>query len=165
MNKLKHHLVLGELKDFLTGQLIEDNHDERLRQKLARFLVEEKKFEKENITSRIKLTVRAGDKKAVIRVDFKVVIFQKTCIVVKYGPGSLVTRRRPALAASRLVETYQVPFIVVTNGIDAEILDGVSGKVIGKNLLDIPGQSELSAQFDLLAFGEISEERAEKTLP
>ena len=161
MNKSKHHLVLGELKDFLTGQMIEDNHDERLRQKLAKFLVEEKKFDKENITSRVKLIARAGEKKAIVRVDFKVRIFQKTCLVVKYGPGSLVTRRRPSLAASRLVEPYQVPFVVVTNGIDAEILDGLSGKVIGKSLLDIPTRSELTARFDQLAFGEISEERAE----
>jgi hypothetical protein len=161
MNKFKHHLVLGELKDFLIGKIIEDNHDERLRQKLARFLVEEKEYKKENITSQIKVIVRAGEKKAIVKVDFKVRILQKTCLVIKYGPGSLVTRRRPSLAASRLIEPYQIPFVVVTNGIDAEILDGVSGKIIGKNLGAIPSRSQVFDQLDHLDFKSISAKRVE----
>lgn len=161
MNSLKHHLVLGELKDFLTGNTIEDNHDERLRQKLARFLVEEKKYTKETITSHIKLRVSAGEKKANVKVDFKIRILDKTCVLVKYGPGSLVTRRRPSLAASRLIEPYQIPFVVVTNGIEAEILDGVSGKIIGKGLQAIPNRSEVTNQFDHLEFKPISAKRAE----
>jgi len=161
MNNLKHHLVLGELKDFLTGKIIEDNHDERLRQKLARFLVEEKGYEKENIISQIKVSVSAGEKKAMVRVDFKVRILEKTCVVVKYGPGSLVTRRRPSLAASRLIETYQIPFVVVTNGIEAEILGGVSGKIIGKSLPAIPSRSDVIDKFDHLEFKLISPKRVE----
>ncbi len=161
MNSLKHHLVLGELKDFLTGKTIEDNHDERLRQKLARFLVEDKNYPKENITGNIKLRVNAGEKKANVRVDFKIHILDKTCMLVKYGPGSLVTRRRPSLAASRLIEPYQIPFVVVTNGIDAEIMNGISGKIIGKCLQAIPSRSELANQFDHLEFKPISAKRAE----
>lgn len=161
MNTLKHHLVLGELKDFLTGKIIEDNHDERLRQKIAKFLVEEKEYKKESITNHIKLCVIAGEKKAIVKVDFKIRILEKTCVVVKYGPGSLVTRRRPSLAASRLIEPYQVPFVVVTNGTDAEVLDGVSGKIIGKTLRDIPSRSEVASQLDHLEFESISAKRVE----
>lgn len=161
MNNLKHHLVLGELRDFLTDKIIEDNHDERLRQKLVRFLVEKKGYTKENITSHIKLRVSAGEKMAVVTVDFKIRILEKTCVIVKYGPGSLVTRQRPALAASRLIEPYQIPFVVVTNGIDAQILDGVSGKLMGENLEAIPNRSEVVNKFDHLDFKLISTQRAE----
>ena len=35
------HLVLGEMTDYLTGRPILDTHDERARQHVARFLVEE----------------------------------------------------------------------------------------------------------------------------
>jgi hypothetical protein len=161
MNSPKHHLVLGELKDFLTGQIVEDNHDERLRQKLARFLVEEKKYPKENITSHIRLKVSAGEKKATVRIDFKIRIHDKTCVLVKYGPGSLVTRRRPSLAASRLIEAYQIPFVVVTNGIDAEIIDGDSGKIMGQSLQAIPDRAEVIHQFHHLEFKTISAKRVE----
>ena len=39
-----HHLILGETVDYITGQTITDTHDERARQKIARFLVEEKGY-------------------------------------------------------------------------------------------------------------------------
>jgi hypothetical protein len=161
MNKLKHHLVLGELKDFLTGKIIEDNHDERLRQKVVRFLVEEKDYAKENITSECKLTINAGTKKAIVKVDFKIHILERTCMIVKYGPGSLVTRQRPAIAASRLIEPYQIPLIVVTNGFDAEILDGMSGKVIGESLQAIPSRSQIINQFNDLEFKPIPSKKFE----
>ncbi len=155
-----HHLVLGELEDFLTGQKIEDNHDERLRQKSVRFLVEKKQYAKKNISGPVKLPVRAGKKKAIVRVDYVVRLFEKTCMLVKYGPGSLVTRRRPALAASRLLEPYQIPLVVVTNGIDAEIMDGLSGKILGKCFDDIPNESELREKFDFFDFKAIPSDRA-----
>jgi hypothetical protein len=161
MNDLKHHLVLGELKDFLTGKIIEDNHDERLRQKIVRFLVEEKNYKKENIASHCKLEINAGEKKAIVKVDFKIRILEKTCMIVKYGPGSVVTRQRPSLAASRLIEPYQIPFVIVTNGIDAEILDGVSGKIIGESLHSIPSRSDTVDQFDRFEFKPISPKRIE----
>lgn len=47
-----HHLILGETVDFITGQQIVDTHDERARQKIARFLVENKSYPKEDIEPR-----------------------------------------------------------------------------------------------------------------
>ena len=36
--------------------------------------------------------------------------------LLTFGPGSIVSRERPALAVARLVAPYQVPVVVVTNG-------------------------------------------------
>ena len=36
----KHHLVLGELTDYITGETRVDTHDERARQTIARLLVD-----------------------------------------------------------------------------------------------------------------------------
>jgi len=44
-----HHLILGELVDYITGETIEDTHDERYRQKLAHLLVEHKGYFKKEI--------------------------------------------------------------------------------------------------------------------
>jgi hypothetical protein len=161
MNEAKHHLVLGEMEDFLTGEMIEDNHDERLRQGLARFLVDRKGYEKADLTAKVPLVARAGDKKALLKIDFCVRIRDKVVMVVKYGPGSLVTRVRPALAVSRLLERYQIPLLVVSNGIDAELLDGASGKVLGNDLSAIPDKKEIVARFDGFVFNPIPENRAE----
>ncbi|MCK7466807.1 MAG: hypothetical protein MZU91_00755 [Desulfosudis oleivorans] len=40
-----HHLILGKLTDFLTGEILDDTLDERYRQKIARWLVEQKGYD------------------------------------------------------------------------------------------------------------------------
>ncbi|MGD2100316.1 MAG: type I restriction enzyme HsdR N-terminal domain-containing protein, partial [Desulfobacterales bacterium] len=94
-----HHLILGESVDFITGEVLKDTHDERYRQKIARLLVNQKGYAKKDIEPRIALVVEADDKKAVLKVDFVIRLAQRVSMVIKYGPGSLVTRRRSALAA------------------------------------------------------------------
>lgn len=58
-----HHLILGELVDFTSGTTIQDTHDERYRQKLARLLVNNKGYLKKEIEPRCKLIVKAENKK------------------------------------------------------------------------------------------------------
>ena len=80
-----HHLVLGKLNDFLTGTILPDTLDERYRQKIAKSLVIDCKFEKKNIQKNMSLEVIAGLKKAVIKIDF-LVVFQKNHCVDKICP-------------------------------------------------------------------------------
>lgn len=138
-----HHLILGTLKDFLSGEEIADTHDERYRQRIARFLVDEKGFCPDNIKAGNRLTISASGKKAIINVDFLVYAGDKAMMIIKYGPGSIITRHRPALAAARLMASYQIPVVVVTNGEEADVLWGRSGKIIGTGFDAIPGTTEL----------------------
>lgn len=157
-----HHLILGKLTDFITGEILKDTHDERYRQKVARLLIETKGYRKADIVPRCDLPVAAGDnKRAIVKVDFKVILSGRTAMIIKYGPGSLVTRQRPALAASRLMEPYQIPFAVVTNGEDADILTGSTGKVFGSGLQGIPSRSDLDRMTADASFEPISVERAQ----
>jgi len=160
-NTQGHHLILGELVDFIAGETIEDTHDERYRQKLARILLEHKGYLKKEIEPGRELLITAADKKAVLKVDYTINLVGKICIIIKYGPGSLVTRHRPALAASRLVAPYQVPLVVVTNGEDADILEGATGKVISTGLESIPEKVELIDKIANMHFDPISPKQAE----
>jgi hypothetical protein len=160
-NKQGHHLILGELVDFISGDTLEDTHDERYRQKLARLLVKQKGYPKNEIEARCELVVNAGEKRAMVKIEFAVNLFGKICMIIKYGPGSIVTRHRPALAASRLAASYQIPVVVVTNGEDADILEGSSGRVISRGVASIPSRIELMSRVENVQFKRISEERAE----
>ena len=82
-------------------------------------------------------------------------------MVIKYGPGSIVTRRRSVLAASRLMAPYQIPIAVATNGEDAEILEGFTGKVISRGLETIPSKQELIERVRKDHFTAILADRAE----
>jgi hypothetical protein len=138
-----HHLILGELDDLITGNTINDTHDERHRQKIAQLLVHQKGYLRADITPRQNLTVTAGDRRATVKVDFVINFAGRIWMIIKYGPGSIVTRRRPVLAASRILAPYQIPIAVVTNGEDAEILDGPTGSIISTGLETIPSKSML----------------------
>jgi hypothetical protein len=156
-----HHLILGELEDLITGELITDTHDERYRQKIARLLVDRKGYRKSDIEPRKCLMVQAGDNRAIIKIDFLISLSDRLCMIIKYGPGSLVTRHRPVLAASRLAAPYQIPVAVVTNGEDAEILDGASGKVLSRGPGSIPSKTQLNRFAAGAGFDEIPAERAQ----
>ena len=148
-----HHLILGELEDFINGEILADTHDERYRQKIARFLVMEKGYVKADIHPRNPLIVSAGSRKGRLVVDFTVTVDDRIAMVIKYGPGSLVTRYRPTLAISRLIAPYQVPVVVVTNGESVDILDGGTGKLSASGFDRIPPKEILAqqlAQADLL---------------
>lgn len=136
-----HKRILGKTTDFITGREITDTDDERYRQKLARFLVSEKGYSKEDIAVKRRLEMNIEGKKVLSMVDLVVGINGISFMVLRYGPGSLVTRERPALAAARILEPYLVPFTVVTNGEDAELLDTATGEVIKTGMDSIPDKS------------------------
>jgi type I restriction and modification enzyme subunit R-like protein len=129
------HLVMGELSDYLTEDKLPDTHDERLIQKISRFLVEGKGFSKEDILSRQKMTVTVDDKKGTVTVHFIIRVNNISFAVVLYGPGSIVTRQRPTIAVARLLEKESIiPYCVITNGNEANLIDTQTGKVIGKEM-------------------------------
>jgi hypothetical protein len=156
-----HHLILGERIDFITGAVLKDTHDERHREKIARLLVNQKGYAKTDVEPRKALAVQAGDKKAVLQVDFIIRPAQQVLMVIKYGPGSLVTRRRSALAVSRLIAAYQIPVAVITNGQDAEIISGPTGEVIATGLDAIPDKQDLIRQVSGTKFKPISKHQGE----
>jgi hypothetical protein len=157
-----HHLILGKTVDFLTGETLDDTLDERYRQEIARLLVEEKGFDRKEIQSRFELQVKAGEKRAAVKIDFLIRIGARIVMLVRFGPGSLVTRQRSTLAAARLAAPYQIPIAVITNGEDADILDGAGGKVLAQGLAAIPSKAQLQRQMPDFAFEPVSEVQKER---
>lgn len=129
-----HHLILGEITDFITGKTVTDTHDERARQKIAKFLVGEKGYEKNDIYTHLRLPLEIDGKTGEVQVDFLIKPEGRPFMLVLFRPGSLVSRRRTALAAARLIADRPVPYAAVTNAEDAEIMETITGKVIGSGL-------------------------------
>ena len=156
-----HHLILGELTDLISGETLKDTHDERDRQKIAHLLIRQLGYLKADIEPRKAIVAKADNKKAILKIDFAITLAGKTCMVLQYGPGSLVTRRRAVLAVSRLIAPYQVPVAVITNGRDAEIINGTSGKVTASGLESIPSKADLTKMASGEVFVPISDQQAE----
>ncbi len=158
----KHHLVLGELTDYITGETRPDTHDERARQTIARLLVDEKGYRREEITTGSVLPLTVDGDRGNVRVDFIIRINGQAVMTVIYGPGAIVSRQRPTLAVARLVEPHIIPYAVVSNGQDAHIMDSLTGKVIAEGLDAIFSKAELTDMMDPLAFATLPENRIEK---
>jgi hypothetical protein len=134
-----HHLVYGTLKDYITGEDLPDTDDERLRQELARMMVEDKGFAKSDLEPRLSIKTLFNHIFVRSVIDLTVSVDGKRLFVLRYGPGSLVTREKPALAAARVLdEAYCIPLAVVTNGRDAELLETHKGKVLATGMEAIP---------------------------
>jgi hypothetical protein len=152
-----HHLNLGELEDFITGEIIADTHDERLRQKIARLLIETCSFDKVQIKKNVRQIIKAGNKKASIKIDFLVELNGKKAMIVKYNPGSIITRRQSCIALSRIAAPYQIPVAVMTNGLDAEIIDPINKKVLRTGLDALPDAKALAELILNYSFSPVSD--------
>ncbi len=138
-----HHLIYGTMTDFLTGDSIVDTDDERYRQEIARFMVQEKGYAKEELIPRLRLETLFNKNFVTSTIDLTVCLLNRYFMIVRYGPGSLVTRERPAVAAARVLNPdYQIPYAVVTNGENAEFLTVDSAKVLARGMDKIPGREQ-----------------------
>ena len=139
-----HHLIYGKLTDYLSGEELTDTDDERIRQELCKMMVEEKGYNRGDLE--VRLTIETLFSKCFVTSTIEVTVSMggKRSMILRYGPGSLVSRERSAIAAARvLTPDYQIPLAIVTNGRDAELLDTRTGKILGYGLDSIPNRETL----------------------
>lgn len=142
MDTSGHHIVYGALQDYLTGQVLPDTDDERIRQELARLLVEELGYRRQEVEPRLTIVSEYAHR-VVTTIALTVRLAGKRLFILRYAPGSLVTREKAAIAAARIVDPdYRVPLAVVTNGRDAELLETAHGKVLATGMACIPSRQQ-----------------------
>lgn len=158
-----HHIVYGTLVDFLTGEELPDTDDERYRQQLARLMVEKKGFAREELTPRLFIETIFNRQYVKSTIELTVRVAGRRMMIIRYAPGSLVTRERPAIAAARLLDpNYRIPLAVVTNCREAETLDTLIGKVLATGMAGIPDRTRLVEMCDELMFEPFADEKRRK---
>lgn len=141
-----HHMIYGQCLDFITGEQLVDTDDERMRQELARLMVAEKGWAREEVEMRLRIETLFNRQFVASKITMALRLEGRRCLIIRYAPGSLVTRERAALAAARVLDAdHQIPLAVVTNGRDAELLDSASGEVLGRGMAAIPSKEEVRA--------------------
>ena len=148
------------ITDFVTGKKVPDTLVERVRQKTERFLVEGKNYSKSDIEVGTEFEITAGAETFKPAADLIINIEGKRVIIIKCIYGSLTAGERLTLSYARLLDSYQIPFAVITNGVDTDVMDTVSGNVIGSGDDAVPSKGELN--INEIKFIEYPEERVEK---
>ena len=152
----------GMLTDFVTGVEVPNIGAEENRQRVERFLVKTKGYSKDDIEVDADLKFTIGGKEVHSNVDLVVLVQGKRFMVLRCVPGSLVSRQRETLAAARLLDVYQIPFSVVTDGKDAELLDTVTGEVLEQGMDAIPSKEEAIEHMKGIELQPFPQERLER---
>jgi len=148
--------------DFITGKEIPDVGPEANRQRVERVLVEQKGYAKEDIEVDVPLEIEIGGKDYRSSVDLVVSLDGKRLMAVKCVAGSLGSREREIIAASRLLNKYQIPFSVASDGKTAIVLDTVSGKKMGEGLNAIPSKGVIKKSSAATQLEPLPQKRLEK---
>ena len=125
-------------------------------------MVEQKGYAKEDIEVDVPLEIEIGGKDYRSSVDLVVSLDGKRLMAVKCVAGSLGSREREIIAASRLLNKYQIPFSVASDGKAAIVLDTVSGKKMGEGLNAIPSKEEIKKSSAATQLEPFPQKRLEK---
>ena len=148
-----HHIVYGVLQDYLTGATLPDTDDERIRQGLARLLVEQLGYGKEELEPRLTINSCFNNTRVQTLIELVARINGRRLFILRYGPGSLVTREKAAVAAARILDpAYRIPLAIVTNGRDAELIETARGQVLAGGMECIPDRNQAQALLHEYAF-------------
>lgn len=145
--------------DFVTGREFPDVGAEANRQAVEKLLVQEKGYLKTDIEVDVDLVFTITGEPYRSQIDLVVSVEGHRVMAVKCAAGSLGSREREILAAARLLDSYQIPLSIVTDGIDAIVLDTVTGKKIGEGMDAVPSREEAGALPRAAPFPEKKRER------
>jgi hypothetical protein len=131
--------------------------------KMVEYLLLEKKgYAREEVRKQVVFDVILGQETAHSSVDFLVTIEGKKAMVIKCASGSLSSRERQAVAAARLLDSPPVPIAVVADPATAEVLDVMTGKVVGEGFGAIPVRDQILTVMSEKEPKTLSPERIEK---
>lgn len=149
----------GAIIDYITGKPKANAGAEANRQAVERVLVEVKGFDKGQIEVDAPIVLIMGDERYQSSVDLVVRVHGMRFMAVKCAAGALASREREVVAAARLLEDYQVPLAVASDGKNAIVWDTVSGRCLGEGLDAIPTALQALETFNAAALVPLDEQR------
>jgi Type I restriction enzyme R protein N terminus (HSDR_N) len=148
----------------ILNQELVDGEDlaEAARKMVEYLLLEKKGYAREEVRKQVVFDVILEQETAHSSVDFLVTIEGKKAMVIKCASGSLSSRERQAVAAARLLDSPPVPIAVVADPVTAEVLDVMTGKVVGEGFGAIPVRDQILTVMSERELKPLSPERIEK---
>lgn len=147
------------LTDYITGRRVPNAGAEGNRQQIERVLVEEKGYSIKDIEVDAPIRLNIEGEVYESCLDLVVKVHGRRYMVIKCAAGSLASREREVIAGARLLDEYQIPLAVATNGQSAVVWDTIGGKSIGTGLEAIPTKKKAQKTFDPLRLLPLAEMR------
>ncbi len=159
-----HDISLGNsIRDYLTGEDVEETTYEDLRQGLARMLVEELGYPKERITPRLRVVFPINGQDYCRLMDFGVYSDAgKLLLVILFTPGDVVSYERECLCAARLAPGGPAPLAAITDTQEAVLLSTASNERLERGARAIPHWDQLLELAEAHPPPDVLQERREK---
>jgi hypothetical protein len=133
-----HEINLGRtIRDYLTGEEIEETTYEEFRQGLARLLVEEKGYPKEALRPRIKVSFHVDGTSKSRVMDLGISQGERPLMLLLFSAGEVDTYVREAVAGARLHEP-PFPLVLVTDTRDARLASARDGSILARGFHALP---------------------------
>jgi hypothetical protein len=153
------------IKDFISGRMIPNVGAEGHRQAVERYLVEEKGYARTDIEVDVPISFEvAGETyRSVVDLVVSPDNGNTRLIAVKCAAASLGSREREILAAARLLEEYQIPYCLVSDGRRVIFLETVTGRKLGGSWEAVPDKNKAMQMAARLERRPLPEKQREKT--
>lgn len=150
----------GTIVDYLTGEERDCTTYEDLRQALARYLVEEKGYERELLTSRYPVAYEVDGERLEREADIAVFSAAgELCLLLLFCAGQINTYAREARAMARLALPAPAPLAVVTDTREADLIAVRDGTVLAQGLYALPGREAMERLAQIYACPPLDAER------
>lgn len=134
----------GTLRDYLSGDEIDETTFEEFRQLLAKLLVEEKGYPKEQIKAKVPIKYCIEGEEFERPIDYVVYDEQgKPIFIIIFCAGEVGSFERETACAGRLIEGGPVPFALVTDTMDATLLEVATGDTVARSMDAVPDWNRL----------------------
>jgi len=150
------------LVDYITGKQVPNVGVEEIRQHLEQYLVEVKGYQKKDIAVDADIRIDINGSLYASQLDLVVSVENRRFMVIKCAAGSLESREREVLSASRIFASSPIPYAVVSDSKTAVIYDSANGKKVGEGLSKIPSRTTAGNFFKTNQPVQIPEKRLKK---
>ena len=140
-----HEVSLGgTIRDYLTGEIIDETTYEDLRQALARMLVEELGYPRESLTPRVLFEYTIEGQTYHKDVDLLISGPDgQPLMVVMFCPGEVRTYERETVSLGRIMDDKPLPLAICTDTMDASLMDVASGECFATGMAAVPKWEKL----------------------
>ncbi len=113
-----------------------------VQRRVVEFLLSRKGYGRDDMEVNKEFDVRLGDASFKVSADVVLTIEGMRFLTIICAVSSLDSWERFSTALCRVVDSYQIPYAVITDGDDAKVLDAVQGRLLSEGLDSIPARDE-----------------------
>ena len=149
-------------KHFEYEEYLDSLHLTHIQRKVIEFLLSSKGYCTEDIEANCEFPVKLNDLNFTASADMIIKIEDKRLIFVKCATNSLDSWERFSIAFCRAVDSYQIPYALITNGETAKLLNTIDNSLIEGGIELIPSRDEAGQIMLETTFQSCPAERKEK---